>query len=203
MPSRQTSNHQPKSQQSTHQFYTALASRPFAQSAPQEPLLQPQTALQGSNPLTHISIVDPDPSPQLPIQPKLTIGAVGDKYEQEADRVAHQVVQRINAPQTPNEQPIQRQEKIEEDNLQMKPLLQCRGNLGGIAAPLELESSIQRLRGQGQPLSDQIREPMEQAFGGVDFRGDPQRQLRQLRRAQFQMRKSPRSLSMSPLWPSS
>ncbi|MEH1877877.1 hypothetical protein [Nostoc sp.] len=32
------------------------------------------------------------------IMAKLTIGAVEDKYEQEADRVATQVVQRINAP---------------------------------------------------------------------------------------------------------
>ena len=32
------------------------------------------------------------------IQPKLTIGAPGDQYEQEADRVAQQVVQRLNDP---------------------------------------------------------------------------------------------------------
>jgi hypothetical protein len=34
-----------------------------------------------------------------PIQPKLTIGEPGDKYEQEADQVAAQVVNQINAPQ--------------------------------------------------------------------------------------------------------
>ncbi|MDB9328485.1 DUF4157 domain-containing protein, partial [Nodularia spumigena CS-590/02] len=33
-----------------------------------------------------------------PIQAKLTIGEPGDRYEQEADRVVSQVVQRINAP---------------------------------------------------------------------------------------------------------
>jgi hypothetical protein len=32
------------------------------------------------------------------IQPKLTIGAVGDQYEQEADRVASRVVSQVNAP---------------------------------------------------------------------------------------------------------
>ncbi|MEO0533418.1 MAG: hypothetical protein AAF215_06075 [Cyanobacteria bacterium P01_A01_bin.123] len=40
-----------------------------------------------------------------PLQTKLTIGAPNDKYEQEADRVAHDVVRRMNAPQfnaTPN-----------------------------------------------------------------------------------------------------
>ncbi|WP_072620746.1 hypothetical protein [Spirulina major] len=35
-----------------------------------------------------------------PIQPKLTVGAVGDKYEQEADRVAADVVQELHAPAT-------------------------------------------------------------------------------------------------------
>ncbi len=33
-----------------------------------------------------------------PLQPKLTIGQSGDMYEQEADRVARQVVDQINAP---------------------------------------------------------------------------------------------------------
>ena len=33
-----------------------------------------------------------------PIQPKLTIGQPGDQYEQEADRVANEVVSKINAP---------------------------------------------------------------------------------------------------------
>lgn len=51
----------------------------------------------------------------IAVQPKLTIGQPGDKYEQEADQVAAQVVQRINEPST------QRQELGEEDELQMKP----------------------------------------------------------------------------------
>lgn len=38
----------------------------------------------------------------LPLQAKLTIGEPNDKYEQEADRVAQDVVQRINAPDTPS-----------------------------------------------------------------------------------------------------
>ena len=52
---------------------------------------------------------------QIPIQPKLKIGEPGDKYEQEADNVAAQVVQKINSPTT------QRQELGEEEDLQMKP----------------------------------------------------------------------------------
>ncbi|MDA0267554.1 MAG: DUF4157 domain-containing protein, partial [Cyanobacteria bacterium] len=78
------------------------------------------------------------PAPPL-IQAKLTVGAVGDKYEQEADAVAAQVVKTINQPQgqgavqqkSTNEgealhrsisnKGIQREEMPEEEELQMKP----------------------------------------------------------------------------------
>jgi hypothetical protein len=64
------------------------------------------------------------------LQPKLTIGRVGDRYEQEADRVASDVVHRLNRPQSrlspsqsegatiqrsPNISSIQRQEVPEEE----------------------------------------------------------------------------------------
>ncbi|MBW4423103.1 MAG: DUF4157 domain-containing protein [Nostoc desertorum CM1-VF14] len=60
---------------------------------------------------------------QAPIQTKLTIGSVGDKYEREADQTAAAVVQRINAPspvQSAGGQAIQR-EKTSEEELQKKP----------------------------------------------------------------------------------
>ncbi|NEO82946.1 MAG: hypothetical protein F6J87_01605 [Spirulina sp. SIO3F2] len=38
------------------------------------------------------------PASSLPIQPKLTIGQVGDQYEQEADRITAQAVHQINTP---------------------------------------------------------------------------------------------------------
>jgi hypothetical protein len=109
--------------------------------------------------------------PLFPIQTKLTIGAVGDKYEQEADRVAAQVVQQINAPTgSRNDAAVQRIEAPEEENeeLQMKPMLQCQTDRGSTAVTPELESSIQRSRGNGQPLASAVRKPMEQAFG-ADF----------------------------------
>jgi len=57
------------------------------------------------------------------IQPKLTVGPVNDVYEQEADRVAQQVVGQINAPTSQN-QTAQRQEKPEEEEkVQTKPLI--------------------------------------------------------------------------------
>ena len=62
----------------------------------------------------------------LPIQAKLTIGQPNDKYEQEADRVASQVVQQINAPssaQSTQGQSIQRMDESEEEELQTKPII--------------------------------------------------------------------------------
>lgn len=59
------------------------------------------------------------------IQAKLTIGAPGDKYEQEADRVAGQVVQQLQSPQVESphgQRSVQRESMPEEDELQMKPL---------------------------------------------------------------------------------
>lgn len=64
-------------------------------------------------------------SQSLVIQPKLTIGAPNDKYEQEADRVAAKVVQQLNAPKVTPSVPmhsIQRETLPDEDEeLQMKP----------------------------------------------------------------------------------
>ncbi|MEH2226938.1 eCIS core domain-containing protein [Nostoc sp.] len=60
----------------------------------------------------------------------------------------------------------------EEEELQMKSLADTNISLqrqgGGVAATSDLETSIQQERGSGQPLSDDIRQPMEQAFG-TDF----------------------------------
>ncbi|NJK65801.1 MAG: DUF4157 domain-containing protein [Microcoleus sp. SU_5_3] len=113
-------------------------------------------------------------SRELVIQPKLTIGAVGDKYEQEADRISKQVVNQINTPEPQSlaqNQSIQREEMPEEEKeLRMKPMVQRLSDGGGMAASADLESSIQRAKGGGQPLADSVREPMEQVFG-TDFSG--------------------------------
>jgi hypothetical protein len=107
------------------------------------------------------------------IQTKLTIGAPGDKYEQEADRVAAQVVHQINAPmssQPEQSQSIQREAMPSEDELQMKAIAQLQPSEPGMTATPDLETSIQQAKGSGQPLADNIRQPMEQAFG-ADFSG--------------------------------
>ncbi len=108
------------------------------------------------------------------IQAKLTVGEPNDVYEQEADRMAAAVVSQIHAPQnvsTGQSASVQRQAAgNEEEELRRKPIIQCKSDVGGMAVSSEIESSIQQARGSGQPLSDSIRTPMEQAFG-ADFSG--------------------------------
>jgi len=106
----------------------------------------------------------------LRVQTKLTINQPGDIYEQQADTVARQVMQKITQPQ--NQQFIQH-EALPETELQRKflvgsatPVLQRQG--GGVANTSNLENSIQQARQNGQPLSNEIRQPMEEAFG-ADF----------------------------------
>ena len=128
-------------------------------------------------------------------QAKLTIGQPNDKYEQEADRVADQVmampdlgIQRQppedeeNLIQTkPNESLLQRQpgEEEDEEELQTKPLnrvvqrqteeeeeLQAKSKPGeNPAVTPSLESRINSLKGGGQPLAPAIRDFFEPRFG--------------------------------------
>lgn len=60
------------------------------------------------------------PDTPTPIQAKLTIGEPGDKYEQEADETARQVVQQIHQPQR---EKLQRESlpTVNDDKLQKKP----------------------------------------------------------------------------------
>ncbi|MBN3960851.1 DUF4157 domain-containing protein [Nostoc sp. NMS8] len=127
-------------------------------------------------------------------QTKLTVNQPGDVYEQEADRVAQQVMQTMG--ESVSKQSVQREALPEEEELQMKSLADANTSLqrealpeeeeelqmksladtnislqrqgDGVAATSDLETSIQQERGGGQPLSDNIRQPMEQSFG-TDF----------------------------------
>ncbi len=120
----------------------------------------------------------------LPIQAKLTIGEANDPYEQEADRVAAQVVQRIHAPETKTggEGQVQRQEMGEDEEVKRKSVgesiqrveisqLNAKSDSGNSAeASAELEGAIEGARGGGQPLDESVKEPMEREFG-ADFSG--------------------------------
>jgi Domain of unknown function (DUF4157) len=128
-------NQEKVSQPSTSAAPQPLQSRPLAPPIADEleavPELRLQKRLQpkpeatftfgrtGSN--SDDAPVLPTPSRNL-LQAKLTIGQPGDQYEQEADRVAAQVVQRTNLLKSnPSKPALQRQELKEEDELQMKP----------------------------------------------------------------------------------
>jgi hypothetical protein len=108
------------------------------------------------------------------VQAKLMVSQPEDKYEQEADRVAEEVVRRINTPPTDD---IRSQHLAMGENnyLCRKPTLQnpvsslqpaSAGD--GLAISPNLESAIQHARSGGHALPAQVREPMEQAFG-ADF----------------------------------
>ncbi len=121
----------------------------------------------------------------LKIQPKLKIGAPNDKYEQEADRVADQV---MSMPE-----PAAQRQPLEEDEeeIQTKPLagkitpliqrqeipeegedeelLQVK-TIGDKTSEVtsQIGSDIQSLQGDGQPLSESERSFFEPRFG-TDF----------------------------------
>ena len=210
-----------------------LQTRPFgtpkqASSPKQEmPDLQAQLKQAESFGYNAANIPTVPSSNATPIQAKLTIGEPNDKYEQEADQVASQVVNQINSPQSqpsvqgktlqrenlpPEEEeeetpvsaklesgtlqretlpPEEEEEetpvsaKLESDTIQrqgippeeedkkkisLKLMRKSQSGTGSRNSSVNLEESIQQKRGQGQSLSEDIREPMEQAFGN-DFRG--------------------------------
>jgi hypothetical protein len=151
--------------------------RPFA-----DPAVEETTHSLANNAPSILDKLVALPARSAPIQPKLTIGAPGDKYEQEADRVASQVVRQIHAPQT--NAPVQR-ESIEDDELQMKPdslqresiededELQMRPAteaVEGGSASKDLEAAIHQARGSGQALDPSLQRQMGQALG-ADFSG--------------------------------
>ncbi len=106
------------------------------------------------------------------LQAKLTVTAAGDQYEQEADKMAKQVVS------GGTEAPVQR--AGEEDELAMKRL-QRAGEEDELAMKREdmsgsfdvggdVEQRIQAQRGSGQAIPDQTRGFLEKGFG-QDFSG--------------------------------
>ncbi len=128
------------------------------------------------------------------VQAKLTIGKPDDKYEQEADRGAAEVVQEINRPapvSLAQDEEVQDKKRVKVGELYMKPmpairepeameergseiqmipLVQRREAIGGGEASNDWESAINRARGRGQPLSARLQQSMGEAMG-ADFSG--------------------------------
>jgi uncharacterized protein DUF4157 len=118
-----------------------------------------QRMLSGPTRQTHVSTSSAGPM----IQAKLTIGPAGDQYEQEADRVARQVMSMDAQPANPT---IQR---ASDEDLQTSSL-QCEQSPEAVSAAPGIETAIQQARGGGQPLPEAFRSRMERAFG-ADFGG--------------------------------
>lgn len=113
--------------------------------------------------------------PQPWIQKKLTIGKPGDKYEQEADRVASQVAQHINAPtfkENSIRESIQREKDLEGAMCTrgFQAAIQRKQAMTNEETSPELESAINTARGSGQPLDAGLQQSMGQAMG-ANFSG--------------------------------
>lgn len=114
------------------------------------------------------------------IQTKLKIGEPGDKYEQEADAVANNVMQ-MSEGESLRMQPEEEDEKIqmqpieEEEQLQMKteeeeePVQTKSADSSQISAtPENLQSQIENTKGSGKQIDEQTRSFMGNRFG-ADF----------------------------------
>lgn len=103
----------------------------------------------------------------LSIQTKMTVGPVGDAYEQEADQVGKEVADHIAASENSGASAsnVQRSEgaESEEEELQMKPSAG-----GAFEAEAGIESQIKSKQGSGSKMDAPIQAKMESAFG-ADF----------------------------------
>jgi Domain of unknown function (DUF4157) len=104
------------------------------------------------------------PSHLVPLfQAKLNIGQPGDKYEQEADRVASQVVNEISAPASAKAtlvQSVQRQEEAEEE-VQAKPSISHLQR-----SPLSPEMQREAMPEEEDLQAKSILQPQEAIAGG-------------------------------------
>ncbi|MFK8186364.1 MAG: DUF4157 domain-containing protein [Phormidesmis sp.] len=120
------------------------------------------------------------------IQAKLTVGAVGDKYEQEADRVAADVVAKINnsSSQGIGEQPlvprmgeeeedlqmqlvresVQRME-MEDEELKMKPVRESVQRIGEEEKALQMQPMVQRMGSDEGVVSADFESKLNAARG--------------------------------------
>ncbi len=130
------------------------------------------------------------------LQPKLVVGAADDQYEQEADRVARQVMtmpmpdtgsnsmQRAATPEdTPEEDqdkvlqtrpltasitPLAQRQVVEEEEAEALQASAAGSLADSFEAGAEVESRLNRSKGGGSPLPDAVRTFMEPRFG-MDF----------------------------------
>jgi hypothetical protein len=97
------------------------------------------------------------------IQAKLTVNQPGDIYEQEADRMAAQVMT-IAAPQSDHSIQREIEPKKEKEKIQMMPSLQLAAD-GNREVGENLENQLNSSKGGGSPLPNEVRSFMEPRFG--------------------------------------
>jgi len=109
------------------------------------------------------------------LQPKLTVNEPGDRYEQEADRVAEAVMRMPDLAGTPTRPGIQRvrpeddvQRQVEEDEEEEERVQAKEAPGQAPEVTPETAAAIDGLRGGGQPLDRATRAYMEPRFG-YDF----------------------------------
>ncbi|WP_446878050.1 eCIS core domain-containing protein [Phormidesmis sp. 146-33] len=104
-----------------------------------------------------------DRTPSI-IQPKLTVGAPNDPYEQEADRMADQV---MSMPDSAVQQPIHREAILEDKELQTKPALR-RSTDDALQTGNSVENQLNSSKGGGSTMPDDLKSYMESRFN-TDF----------------------------------
>ncbi len=111
----------------------------------------------------------------MPVQCKLTIGAVDDPLEREADTVANTIMRMPADLSFGNSAPASLQRKCahceEEEQVHRKPLatfIQRMGEDGGMVAPDAVTNQINRTRGSGSSMDTFTQSFMESRFG-TDF----------------------------------
>ena len=106
----------------------------------------------------------PSKGPAAIVQAKLAVNQPNDRFEQEADAVAEKVVS--------GETAIQRKctDCEQEDELQMKPLVQLKANSSESGQEVQpwVQQQIESSRGGGQPMPAETRSFMESGMG-ADF----------------------------------
>ena len=158
--------------------------------SPQGPAVMPSEAplAQAGNVLNRVvdQSTDPLAPDQVGVQAKLTVGQPNDQYEQEADRVAAQVVSSINQPSS---QSVQREVDTDDEDIQRKPLesiqrspvqpqgprhnfLQRDGDTGIHSGPVsaDFERDLNQARSGGKPLAPALQRKMGGVMG-ADFSG--------------------------------
>lgn len=92
----------------------------------------------------------------LPIQPKLKTGSPGDKFEEEADRISKEVMQKPEPEKEEGADPVKVKHRVM-DNAGQYPEISS-----------EIEKVIKQKQGKGKQLDPGIRSAMEQGFN-TDF----------------------------------